>query len=185
MSSFDRAELMAEEIDTKYWGNWPLVIDKATEAINVDRTCAWPYAQRGTAYREVGRYEEAMKDFDRAIALQPDFEPAYTDRGLLLLLMNRLDEAEIDLRTALRLDPNEPSTMAAMAEVLAIQGNTWDACAYLKGAASNGYDSLGLMENNRNFDVMSATGCAREIARDIQKQKGPAQKPSPPARIFP
>lgn len=179
VSSFERAEFMADEIATKYWGNWPVVIEKASEAIAVDNTCAWPYAQRATAYRETGRYEEALVDYDRSISLQPDLEPAYTDRAILFIRMGRLDEAEMDLRTSLNLDPDEVTALVTMAEVFALQGNIWDACTYLKAAAQRGFDALTTLENNRNFNQMLDTSCHENLLKGYQEDMGKNQKQQP------
>ena len=41
------------------------------------------YKDRGTAYRKLGEYELAVKDFEKAIELDKQFAPAYAGLGLL------------------------------------------------------------------------------------------------------
>jgi len=56
---------------------------------------------------DVGRVRPALADFDRAIALAPQWSLAHADRGIALVHLDRLDEAEAALATALRLDETE------------------------------------------------------------------------------
>ena len=167
-SATDRADLLASEIDAKYWGDWPKVIEKASEGLKIDPGSAWLHAQRATAYRETGDYKGALEDYDTALTLQPDFEPAYTDRAILLIRLNRVDEAEIDLRTALKLDPEDVTSMVSMAEVMALQKNQWETCSFLKDAAAKGYDVLNLIDHNVNFEFMQDSPCHQDLIRDEQ-----------------
>ena len=51
---------------------------------------------------ELGRYTEALADFDKAIVLSPmDNADAYTDRGYLYALLDRLDDAILDYNRAI------------------------------------------------------------------------------------
>jgi tetratricopeptide (TPR) repeat protein len=44
------------------------------------------YKDRGTAYRKLGEYELALKDFEKALELDKKFAPAYASLGLLYAL---------------------------------------------------------------------------------------------------
>ena len=37
---------------------------------------------RGNAWREKGEYDKAIADYDQALAINPKFAPAYSNRGL-------------------------------------------------------------------------------------------------------
>jgi len=52
-----------------------------------------------------GRAQEAIQDFDRALAAQPDHVEALVSRGAALAELMRLDEAMADYAAALRLAP--------------------------------------------------------------------------------
>ena len=54
------------------------------------------------------RPAEALADFDRVIALAPDWPPGQAYRGLALIDLRRYDEAEAAMATALRLGPADP-----------------------------------------------------------------------------
>lgn len=61
----------------------------------------------GYAKMDAGRVRPALADFDRAIALAPEWSLAHADRGIALVHLGRLDEAETALATALRLEDTE------------------------------------------------------------------------------
>lgn len=60
---------------------------------------------RGTVFNDLGRYEEAINDFDRAIALQADFAGAFYNRAKSLLLAGRHTEAFATFDLALTVKP--------------------------------------------------------------------------------
>src|SRR6185369_5517858 len=47
----------------------------------------------GTALRALGRYDEALKSFDRALALQPKHSGAHNNRGAVLEALGKLSDA--------------------------------------------------------------------------------------------
>ena len=63
------------------------------------------YRLCGNAYRAMGRYEEALADFTRAIELDPADAWAIASRGQTYRLMGRYDEALADFTRAIELDP--------------------------------------------------------------------------------
>ena len=68
---------------------------------------------------DAGDYEEAMRQFDRAIALQPSHAVAHLWRGEILHLLGYLEAAMQSIDAALKLDPLAGSTNTVMAKALA------------------------------------------------------------------
>lgn len=64
-------------------------------------------ARRGLAraLMDLGAYDAALVQFDRAIAGAPDFAPTYANRGILRDRMGDYEQAIADYRRALELDP--------------------------------------------------------------------------------
>jgi tetratricopeptide (TPR) repeat protein len=66
---------------------------------------AMAYALRGEAYRAINRIESALKDFDRAIQLNPSSEEFYSARGNVRAARGDGAGALADYAQALRLNP--------------------------------------------------------------------------------
>ncbi len=79
------------------------VIDLATPH---DETLGRSYFLRSICHRRMGRVQDAIADGDVAVALRPDDSHVWTVRGFALATAGSLDDAERDLVTALRLDPD-------------------------------------------------------------------------------
>jgi tetratricopeptide (TPR) repeat protein len=60
------------------------------------------YYNRALVHAAAGHVSRALRDYDRAMTVDPVFAPAALNRGLLLAHLGRYREAEIDLRRALR-----------------------------------------------------------------------------------
>lgn len=69
-------------------------------------TPAQALMNQGLALRRLRRYQEALVDYDRALALKPDYALAWNNRGVVLLDLGRNAEAEAAFNRALELDPN-------------------------------------------------------------------------------
>ena len=64
------------------------------------------YNNRGVAYADLNKPEQAIKDFDKAIALNPDYAEAYFARGAAYADLNKLERAIKDYDTAIKLNPD-------------------------------------------------------------------------------
>jgi tetratricopeptide (TPR) repeat protein len=84
----------------------------AVQAFNVER----PEAQLnlGTLYADQGRYQDAELAYRKAIALQPQFVPAYVNLAHLLSGLKREQEAEGFLRHGLELNPRSADLQHAL-----------------------------------------------------------------------
>ena len=63
------------------------------------------YNSRGLAYCDKGNLDQAIADYDQAIALDPQFALAYYNRGLAYYGKGDLDRAIADYDEAIALDP--------------------------------------------------------------------------------
>ena len=106
----------------------------------------------GHAARTRGRPEEALAHYDRARALAPDNAEAVSAVGIMLLHLNRLDEATAQLRRAVEIEPSHAAARFNLAEVHARQGDVPDAIRMVEALATEApqqwwiWDKLGELE---------------------------------------
>ncbi|MBI4782215.1 MAG: tetratricopeptide repeat protein [Oscillatoriophycideae cyanobacterium NC_groundwater_1537_Pr4_S-0.65um_50_18] len=67
------------------------------------------WSNRGNARVSQNKLEEAIADYDRAIALAPDAPDPYLNRGTALEGLGRWDAAIADYNRVLELDPQDPA----------------------------------------------------------------------------
>ena len=64
------------------------------------------YLNRGAAYRNIGRYEETFKDYEKSIEIDPTNPDVYSSRGHANFLLKKYDDALRDINKALELNQN-------------------------------------------------------------------------------
>ncbi|KAL6434306.1 hypothetical protein ACFW04_006025 [Cataglyphis niger] len=83
-------------------------------AVEGDPTNYLTYYKRGTVYLALGKAKFALLDLDKVLELKPDFTPARLQRGNILLKQAHFDEAEIDFRDVLSVEPNNRDALYAL-----------------------------------------------------------------------
>jgi tetratricopeptide (TPR) repeat protein len=86
----------------------------------------------GTALHEAGRLEEAVTHYQKAVALQPDYAPAYNNLGVTLRAQGRVDAAIAAYERGLQLDEAYPDLHYNLANALLAQNRADEAAAHLK-----------------------------------------------------
>lgn len=85
---------------------YPQARDAALRAIELDETLAEPHATLGLVYSHYEYdFEEAERQFELTIDLQPNYATAYHWRAILYLFKQRFDEAERGYHKALAVAP--------------------------------------------------------------------------------
>jgi tetratricopeptide (TPR) repeat protein len=64
------------------------------------------FMQRGSMYRRLEKYDQALADFDQALRYDPNSASAHTGRGNALRHLGRFDESVAAHSEAIRLEPN-------------------------------------------------------------------------------
>ena len=82
---------------------------------------------------EVGDVEAAIATVGRTIALDDAYAPAHWRRGLWLLQLGRVDEAELGFRQATQVNPDDPGGWVGQARVLLSRGKYEQAVELLRG----------------------------------------------------
>jgi tetratricopeptide (TPR) repeat protein len=97
LSDFNRAIALNQQYP------WPIQVF-ANRFLGMGRQYAWAIAHRGETYRQMGNYEAALADFDRAIALDENYAWAIASRGVAYWLMGNYEAALADFDRAIQLD---------------------------------------------------------------------------------
>jgi tetratricopeptide (TPR) repeat protein len=84
-------------------------IELCTRALQLDSKNAFALNVRGVAKYNLGRYEEAITDFDQAVAINLGYESAYHNRGLAKNNLGRYADAIADFNKAIDLSPKSVS----------------------------------------------------------------------------
>ncbi len=90
-------------------------------------------AELGRIEEEDGEYELAVGHYRDAMSREPTLG-LHLETGRVLRKMGRLDEAEAELREALRSVPSDPHAHLEMARVMEARGDTAGASAHLRSA---------------------------------------------------
>jgi tetratricopeptide (TPR) repeat protein len=66
----------------------------------------FPYNNRGIAYSDMGQYDRAIEDFNKVIAMNPDYPLVYNNRGIAFSRRGLYDNAIEDFSRAIALKPD-------------------------------------------------------------------------------
>lgn len=118
----------------------------------------------GIAYFQLGRYDDALKQFRRVLASSPASPPANLFSGLSLLKMQQPKGAAVFLRKAEKVQPDNPDVVAALAQAEVASGNL--------SQASSLYARVTRLEP-RNADAWYGVGITnRALAEQTLKSSG-------------
>jgi len=78
----------------------------ANNYVNRSSDYIMSYFSRGIAYLKKNQYNEAIRDFDRVLAVRTDFVNAYYNRGVAYNLLKKYDLAINDFNKTVELSPN-------------------------------------------------------------------------------
>jgi len=90
-------------IQAGYWQNSITLFD---HVLKVTRNNWLISNNRGLAYKNLGDYNQAIKDFEAAIGMKPDYAEAYYNRGLAHKALGNVGQAIADYSQAIRIKPN-------------------------------------------------------------------------------
>lgn len=91
-------------------------IAEFTKAIQVTSgDSAEVYSYRGLAYFDKGDLDQAISDYNIAIAINPNYSKAYSHRGLAYAYKGDFDQAISDYNKAIIINPNYAKTYAKRA----------------------------------------------------------------------
>ncbi len=97
----------------KFWNQSDKTVQSALKglefidkAISVDPLNYKAWGDKGFFLKQMGEYESALMCLERALGFKNDFIPSLYNKGVLLGLMGRFDEAVDTYRKVLTLEPD-------------------------------------------------------------------------------
>lgn len=82
-------------------------IEAYTEAIKADATNARAYDARGDAYLKLGKFKEAIADFDKFLEANPKFEPEHWRRGIAYYYAEKYKDGVKQFETHKTVNPQD------------------------------------------------------------------------------
>jgi tetratricopeptide (TPR) repeat protein len=104
------------------YGPFKIGIDVLDAALKIVPGSAALYIERGVLYVQLGQYQQADEDFQRANVLQPAQNFGTVARGISLLQENEVGQSLEVLRGRLKKAPNDPALNYELAETLIRKG---------------------------------------------------------------
>lgn len=119
--------------------NWPILSKPLMRAITENNLA--------TALQAAGRSDEAVAHYRRAIAIQPDYAPAYNNLGVVLRAEGHVDEAIGIYHLALAANGDYPDAHYNLANALLQENRAGEAEEHFRIALRSIPDSAGVRNN--------------------------------------
>jgi tetratricopeptide (TPR) repeat protein len=160
------------------YGPFQVGIDVLNAALKIVPGSAALYVERGILYVQLGQYEQADKDFQRANNLQPAQNFGTLARGVSLLQENEVGQSLELLRSRLKRAPNDPALNYALAESLIRKGvepgtaefqeatNAAQSAVRSKPDFALAYDALSVLDLRAGLTSQAADADRRALQAD-------------------
>jgi lipoprotein NlpI len=135
----------------------------------------------GVTHLQQGEYDRAIRDFDRAIAMQPGLVVAWRQRGVAHTAKGDYDRAVADYDQALVFAPNDPRLHADRGAVLVLLNDYDRALRAFDRALSIKPDHAGALEHRGRTHFI--LGNWAQAAADLQRGLNPTE-PNPRAAFW-
>jgi tetratricopeptide (TPR) repeat protein len=119
--------------------NWPILSKSLMMAITETNLAS--------ALQAEGRANEAIEHYQRAIAIQPDYAPAYNNLGVAEHSAGQLDKAFTAFQRAVDMKPEYPDAHYNLANVLLEKNQPQEAAEHFRIALQTIPDSAGVSNN--------------------------------------
>ena len=114
------ADCFSEDLDRRIEGCTALIEQGDQGAADL----SYAYAMRALAYSLKGRYEAAIRDYDVALAMKPDFAVALNNRAWALFRWGKASEGLPDVERSLELSPTSAHSLDTRAHIKQALGDS-------------------------------------------------------------
>ncbi|MCX6155124.1 MAG: tetratricopeptide repeat protein [Candidatus Kapabacteria bacterium] len=100
-------------------------------ALSIDSNNYITYGARGYIFAEMGKNEEALRDYNKSLQLKQDVPKVLILRGFIKIELKDIIGAERDFETAIKINPNDPESLKGMGYTKILQGKFDSSVYYL------------------------------------------------------
>lgn len=122
----------------KKYTNPKRAVEYLTNAINLKPDYDDAYYSRGFAYYDLGKYKNAINDYNKAIILHPNDAIAYNNRGKAYAKLRQYNQAIEDFNKAIQIQPDDVNAYNNRAYAYLLQGNKKSGCIDARKACDKG-----------------------------------------------
>jgi len=126
------------------------------------------YFNRGLKNFKQGNYREAIKDYNKAIELDPKNAMAYNNRDMAYIILTNPQQAIKDFERAIQMNPELVHIYLNIALCYSLQNNAAMACQWLEKAIEKGYKNWDILRAT-SFNNIRNTSCYQEIVKSISQ----------------
>ena len=128
------------------------------------------YLARGEGYHKDGKPEMALKQYKKALKINPDNVDVYASRGAAYFYMKNYEAAAKDFTVVINNQPNNVAAYNALGSSLAAMGKNEDALKFVSAAVSANRDSTRLGESVER-DAATETTAIDKTPQSISARK--------------
>lgn len=138
-------------------GFWKNNISLYTHALKVTKDNYLAHNNLGIAYDEHGDYDEAKRQYDSSLSINPSFSKAHHNLAVNLLKNGDIDKAVEHFRLSLISNPENPVAKYNLANIAMEKGNTEEAIFLYQSALtdnpefSDAYNNLGVLLSQKGL----------------------------------
>ena len=143
------------------------VKDEENEREKAGKLTAEDHFRRGNRFNDAGKYNAALREYTKAVELNPDYSNAYNNRGHVYNILGNHKRAIIDLTKAIELNPNNASAYNNRGYAYGALGNIEKAMEDFGIAIEQNPNSVNAY-NNRGF-MKSNMGNNEQAIKDFNK----------------
>lgn len=100
---------------------WKDTLTATSDVLSKYKVPLW-YVNRGFYYRQHNQYDKALKDYNDALVINPNYEMAYQNRGTIYFIQNKDSLAYADFSKALELNPKNANAWSNRGAINARKG---------------------------------------------------------------
>lgn len=127
----------------KSFGDYEGAIKVCNELISEDKDDAYSYANRAVCYAALGKYEDSLEDFDKAISLESDNYSFYFDKYNMCVAWGNESEAKDVIEGALSINDVSDKSKLYQGKLYYVSGDYDRALTCLNEAYDKGFGEAG------------------------------------------